>query len=127
MAGQGCACFGSGDWGTALIERGELYDAVRDAGIPGFAILSGDRHSFEAGLAAKALPPAEFAPVGLAFVTGSLSAVGLVEAVEHAIPKSDPLRPLYLAEPDGGPPQPWSTCCCATACAPRWNTATAAT
>ena len=32
--------------------------SIRDAGITGFATVAGDRHSFWAGLAAKALPPA---------------------------------------------------------------------
>ena len=43
----------------------EIYDLVRDAKITGFAIVSGDRHSFWAGYAASALPPAKFEPVGL--------------------------------------------------------------
>jgi alkaline phosphatase D len=40
------ANFGGGDHGSAWVERGEIYDLVRDAGITGFAIVSGDRHSF---------------------------------------------------------------------------------
>ena len=102
----GYACFGGGDWSGAYTERAEIYDAVLRAGVAGFATVSGDRHSFWAGLAAKALPPAAFEPVGVAFITGSLSAPGLVEAVEHAIPKDDPLRPLYLAEPNGSETKP---------------------
>ena len=102
----GYACFGGGDWSGAYTERAEIYEAVRQAGVAGFATVSGDRHSFWAGLAAKALPPTPFEPVGVAFITGSLSAPGLVEAVEHAIPKDDPLRPLYLAEVGGGATQP---------------------
>jgi alkaline phosphatase D len=103
--GQGYACFGGGDWGATYRERAELFDAVRDAGITGFAIVSGDRHSFWAGLAAKALPPETFEPVGVTFVTGSISAVGLVEAYEHAL-KDHPLRPLFIANPNGSAPQP---------------------
>jgi alkaline phosphatase D len=104
--GGGYACFGGGgDWGTAFAERGEIYDAVRDAGITGFVTVSGDRHSFWAGLAAKALPPAAFEPVGVAFITGSVSAAGIVEAYEHRFPKDHPLRPLYVAD-IGGKPQP---------------------
>ena len=34
------------------------------SGITGFATIAGDRHSFWAGVAAKALPPAAFEPVG---------------------------------------------------------------
>jgi alkaline phosphatase D len=103
--GQGYANFGGGDWGAVYRERAEIYDVVRDAGITGFAIVSGDRHSFWAGVAAKALPPAAFEPVGLSFVTGSISAVGLVEAYEHSL-KDHPLAPLFIARPRGGAPQP---------------------
>jgi alkaline phosphatase D len=97
--GMGYACFGGGgDYGTAYTERAEIYDAVRSAGITGFVTVSGDRHSFWAGLAAKALPPAAFEPVGVAFITGSISAPGLVEAYEHRFPKDHPLRALYVAD-----------------------------
>jgi len=100
--GAGYACFGGGgDYGTAYAERAEIYDAVREAGITGFVTVSGDRHSFWAGLAAKALPPAAFEPVGVAFVTGSISAPGLVEAYEHRFPKDHPLRALYVADVEG--------------------------
>jgi alkaline phosphatase D len=45
--------------------------------------------------------------VGLAFVTGSISSVGMVEANEHNFPKDEPLRPLFLADsPGGAPPEP---------------------
>jgi alkaline phosphatase D len=97
--GTGYACFGGGgDYGTAYRERAELYDAIRDAGISNFVTVSGDRHSFWAGLASKALPPAGFEPVGAAFITGSISAAGLVEAFEHRFPKEHPLRALYVAD-----------------------------
>ena len=45
---------GGGDYGSAWVERSEIYDLVRDAKITGFAIVSGDRHSFWAGYAAAA-------------------------------------------------------------------------
>lgn len=97
--GAGYACFGGGgDWSTAYTERGQIYDMVREAGITGFVTVSGDRHSFWAGLAAKALPPAPFEPVGAAFITGSISAPGLVEAFEHRFPQDHPLRALYMTE-----------------------------
>ena len=99
--GEGYACFGGGDFSGAHTERAEIYDLIHDAGITGFATVSGDRHSFWAGYAAKALPPKPFEPIGVAFITGSISAPGLVEAVEHAIPKDHPLRPLYLADRPG--------------------------
>ncbi len=104
--GAGYACFGGGgDYATAYLERAHLYDLIRELGIDGFVSVSGDRHSFWAGLAAKALPPLAFEPVGAAFVTGSISAVGLVEAYEHAFPKEHPLRALYVAD-IGGKPRP---------------------
>jgi alkaline phosphatase D len=100
--GAGYACFGGGgDYGTAFSERAEIYDAVRDSGITGFLTVSGDRHSFWAGLAAKALPPAPFDPIGVAFITGSVSAPGIVEAYEHRFPKDHPLRALYVADVAG--------------------------
>jgi alkaline phosphatase D len=95
------------DWSTVYFERGEIYDFVREHGITGFATVAGDRHSFWAGLAAKALPPKPFDPVGIAFVTGSISAPGLVEALEHALPKDHPLRALYVGQaPQDQKPQP---------------------
>ena len=102
---RGYAGFGGGDFGSAYAERGEIYDIVEKDGITGLVTVAGDRHSFWAGYSAKMLPPHSFNPVGIAFVTGSLSSPGLVEAVEHAIPKDHPLRPLYLVDrPDGGKP-----------------------
>ncbi len=62
--GAGYAGFGGGDFSSAYVERGEIYDFVRDHGITGFATVAGDRHSFWAGLAAKSLPPQRFEPVG---------------------------------------------------------------
>jgi alkaline phosphatase D len=104
---QGYAGFGGGDWSTAYVERAEIYDFVRAHGITGFAIVAGDRHSFWAGVAAKALPPQPFVPVGVAFVTGSISAPGFVEAFEHRLPKEHPLRALYLGQgPSDAGPQP---------------------
>ena len=104
--GSGYAGFGGGDFSAAFHERAEVYDAVRDAGVTGFVTVSGDRHSFWAGYAAKALPPAKFEPVGLAFITGSLSSPGMVEALEHNFPKDHPMRPLYLADRSGAKPEP---------------------
>lgn len=103
--GAGYACFGGGDPSTAFVERREIYDAVRDARLTGFATLAGDRHSFWAGYAAAALPPLNYEPVGVAFVTASLSAPGLVEANEHSLKKDHPLRGLYLADRGGQRPE----------------------
>ena len=94
--------FGGGEPCTAYVERNEIYDAIAQEGITGFATVAGDRHSFWAGVATKSLPPRGFEPVGIAFVTGSISAPGMAEAQEHNYPKDDPLRPLYLADRAGG-------------------------
>jgi alkaline phosphatase D len=97
--GAGYAAFGGGgDHSSAYLERAEIYDFIRAHGITGFATVAGDRHSFWAGLAAKGLPPQPFDPVGIVFVTGSISAPGLVEALEHKFPAAHPLRALYLAD-----------------------------
>ena len=99
--GAGYAGFGGGDHSAAYVERAEIYDLVRDTGVTGFATVAGDRHSFWAGLAAKALPPDKFEPVGIAFITGSVSAPALPEAYEHRFPKDHPLRPLFLTQRPG--------------------------
>jgi alkaline phosphatase D len=105
--GAGYAGFGGGDPSSAYVERSEIYDFVHAHGITGFATVAGDRHSFWAGLAAKSLPPKTFAPVGVAFVTGSISAPGLVEAFEHRFPKDHPLRLLFVGQGPGDQrPQP---------------------
>lgn len=104
---SGYAGFVIQDWSTVYVERAEIYDFVRDQGITGFATVAGDRHSFWAGLASKSLPPNPFSPVGIAFVTGSISAPGLVEAFEHSLPKDHPLRALYVGQgPADQSPQP---------------------
>ncbi len=95
------ASFGGGDFGTAYMERAEIYDHVRDAKITGFAIVSGDRHAFWAGYAAKSLPPQAFEPVGLSFTGASIASVGGLEGSEYGLPKNDPLRPLFLADRPG--------------------------
>ena len=105
--GASYAGFALGDHSSAYVERGEIYDFVRDNGITGFATVAGDRHSFWAGLATKALPPKPFEPVGIAFVCGSVSAPGFVEAYEHVFPKDHPLRALYIGQgPSDTRPQP---------------------
>ncbi len=96
---------GSNDYGSAYAERKEIYDLVREAKITGFAIVSGDRHSFWAGYAAAHLPPRKFEPVGLSFVGASLASPGTMEAYEHRLPKDLPIRALFLADrPDGAKP-----------------------
>jgi len=105
--GAGFASLGGGDWSELITERGEIFDAVRDAGITGLAIVAGDRHAFWAGLPSKSLPPKPFAPVGVEFVTGSISAPGGLEAAEHKLSKDLPLRGMYLADrPGSAKPEP---------------------
>jgi alkaline phosphatase D len=90
-----------GDFGSAWVERSEIYDLVRDAKITGFAIVSGDLHSFWAGYAAAQLPPGKFEPIGLSFTGGSMSSVGGGEANEYVIKKDDKFRFLSLADKPG--------------------------
>jgi alkaline phosphatase D len=104
---SGYAVSPMGDHGSAYTERGEIYDFVQANRIAGFVTVAGDRHSFWAGFAAKSLPPKPFVPVGVAFVTGSISAPGVVEALEHTLPKDHPLRLLYVGQgPDDHAMQP---------------------
>jgi alkaline phosphatase D len=101
----GYANLGQADYGNAYTERAEIYNLVRDAKITGFAIVSGDRHSFWAGYATAQLPPGKFDPVGLSFVGASLTSPGPMEANEHNLKKDAPLRALFLADkPDGTKP-----------------------
>ncbi len=96
---------GNNGYGAAYAERKEIYDLVRDSKITGFAIVSGDLHTFWAGYAAAHLPPRKFEPVGLSFVGASLVSPGTMEALEHGLRKDHPLRALFLADrPDGGKP-----------------------
>ncbi|HEX7808381.1 MAG TPA: phosphodiesterase, partial [Thermoanaerobaculia bacterium] len=81
---------------------------IRDAKITGFAIVSGDRHSFWAGYAATELPPGKFEPVGLSFVGASLVSPGVMESYEHRLPKDAPLRPLFLADREAGAKPDWT-------------------
>ena len=76
--------------GGYYVEKGEVFDFVRDQRITGFAIVAGDRHSFWAGLVSKALPPQVFEPVGVEFITGSISTTGLFEVAEQVVRPDDP-------------------------------------
>ena len=99
---------GSNDYGSAYAERKEIYDVVREAKITGFAIVSGDRHSFWAGYAAAELPPRKFEPVGLSFVGASLASPGTMEALEHGLRKNSPIRALFLADRTDGAKPDWT-------------------
>ena len=103
-ADGGYASLGQPDYGSAYAERAEIYQLVRDAKVTGFAIVSGDLHSFWAGYAAAELPPGKFDPVGLSFVGASLTSPGAMEGMELTLPKDLPLRALFLADKPSGPP-----------------------
>ncbi len=104
----GYANMGAADFGKAYVERAEIYNLVRDAKITGFAIVSGDRHSFWAGYATAELPPGKFEPVGLSFVGASLTSPGTMEAYEHNLKKDAPLRSLFLADRQGQAKPDWT-------------------
>jgi len=94
--------FGTGEPCAAYVERNEIYDVIAREGITGFAAVAGDRHSFWAGVATKSLPPRGFEPVGIAFVTGSLSAPGMAESLEHHFKKEDPQQALTVVKREDG-------------------------
>ena len=87
--------------GGYYAEHAEIFDAVKNAGVTGLAIVAGDKHSFWAGLATKDLPPRAFDPVGVEFITGSISALGFLEAAPTSIKPDHPLRTLFLGGKDG--------------------------
>jgi len=99
--GAGFASFGIPDWSALSAERGEIFDAIRNAGVTGLTILAGDRHAFWAGLPSRSLPPKPFEQVGLEFVVGAISSPGTIEAAEHGLKKDTPLRGMYLVDKPG--------------------------
>ena len=62
--GAGYACLGGGDLSSSYRERTELYEFIRDQRIEGFVTVSGDRHSFWAGYAARTFLPGPSSPSG---------------------------------------------------------------
>jgi alkaline phosphatase D len=92
--------------GDYFAQHAEICELVRSEKIGGFAIVAGDRHSFWAGLVSKSLPPKAFDPVGVEFVTGSISAQGTFEVTKFGMKKEEPLRPLYLHDRPGGVIEP---------------------
>ena len=84
------------------IEHNEIFGMVEKEGITGLAIVAGDKHSFWAGYPSASLPPRAFNPVGVEFVTGSITAQGAAEVQELTLKKDLPLRSLYIHDkPDG--------------------------
>lgn len=103
----GYAILGDDDWSGYRYERSEILNEVSRRGITGVVSLCGDRHSFLAGEVSASASATPDAPVVAEFVTGSISAPGIAEAVEYGVPKTNPLRAVYVHDPaDGGPPQP---------------------
>ncbi len=95
--------------GAYRLEHSEIFDMVRAEGITGLTILAGDRHAFWAGYPSKTLPPRAFDPVGVEFVTGSISAQTLGEVQQLTMPKDRPLRPLNIHDtPDGSMETSWN-------------------
>lgn len=82
--------------GGFFAERAEICDMVEREGITGFAIVAGDKHSFWAGFVSKNLPPEGFTPVGVEFITGSISSQGLFEVAQETMAREQPLRPLFV-------------------------------
>jgi alkaline phosphatase D len=91
------------DWSAYRAERNEIFERARTDRVSGFVSLCGDRHAFTAGRVSTALPPKRFEPVGVEFITGSISAPGLVESAEHNIPKDHPRRAIYIHDTPEGP------------------------
>ena len=91
--------------------------------ITGFAIVSGDRHSFWAGYAAKALPPR-----GLRAGRRELRrrvrrrAPAWSSAYEHGLPKDHPLRRCSWPIGRAARPDRRATCCSSTVSAPASST-----
>ena len=76
-------------------EHAQIYDVLRKKGVTGLAVVAGDKHSFWAGLTSADLPPRVYDPVGVEFVTGSISAQGLVELGDRIVKPEHALRALY--------------------------------
>jgi len=76
-------------------EHAQIYDVLRKQGVTGLAVVAGDKHSFWAGLTSADLPPRDYHPVGVEFVTGSISAQGLVELGDRIVKPDHALRALY--------------------------------
>jgi alkaline phosphatase D len=99
--GEGYAVLNAG----SAVEHAEIFDMIAQEGVTGFAIVAGDKHSFWAGYPSKTLPPHAFEPVGVEFITGSVSSPGLAELAETALARDHPLRALYLHDAADGTAQ----------------------
>ena len=81
--------------GGYYAEHAQIYDVLRQKGVTGLALVAGDKHSFWAGLTSADLPPRDYHPVGVEFITGSISAQGFVEIGDLIVKPDNPLRALY--------------------------------
>ncbi|MBL0102398.1 MAG: alkaline phosphatase D family protein [Bacteroidetes bacterium] len=87
-----------------LRDKEIILDFVRDQKITGLCVVAGDRHAFHAGLVSKVLPPKKYEPVGVEFITGSISQQTLYEVLVETMKKDHPMRVLHLIDqPDGKP------------------------
>ena len=85
-----------------LRDKDIIFDFIRDQQITGFCVVGGDRHGFYAGLTSKALPPKAYEPLGVEFITGSISQQTLFEVLQVTMKKDHPKRVLQLIDqPDG--------------------------
>jgi len=96
----------SGDYGdlsrSYVVEHSEIFSMVRDEGITGLITVVGDKHSFWAGYLSETLPPRPFEPVGVEFITGSISQANTAEVQALTFPRDNPLRPFNVHDrPDG--------------------------
>ncbi len=104
---DGYALLGGDDWSGYRSERAEILDFVVREKIAGFATIAGDRHSFVAGVLSRSLPPQPYQPVGVEFITGSVSAPTLFEGSQYNLKPDQPWRAIYLHDPTaGGRPEP---------------------
>ena len=85
-----------------LRDKDEIFDFIHDQKITGFCVIGGDRHAFHAGLASKALPPKKYEPLGVEFITGSISQQTLFEVLEVTMAKDHPKRVLHLIDQADG-------------------------
>jgi alkaline phosphatase D len=85
-----------------LRDKDIIFDFIKAQQLTGFCIVGGDRHAFHAGLASKALPPKKYEPLGVEFITGSISQQTLFEVMQVTMKKDHPKRVLHLIdEPNG--------------------------
>lgn len=85
-----------------LRDKDIVFDYIRDQQITGFCVVGGDRHAFLAGLVSKALPPKKYEPLGVEFITGSISQQTLFEVLEVTMKKDHPKRVLHLIDKADG-------------------------